>query len=381
MTILARFRPFGTMMRLLPGIATVACLLSLPYTAEAQFRGRDGDSDRSEGDRRRGDDGGGGDRGGFDWRQRFQEGGDREGGDRSSRWSGFSRDGGGDSGRSGFGGGFGPPGGFGGGFGPPGGFGGGFGPPGGFGGPGGDRGGWGGSEGGRPSPEFFFGRLDRDGDGKLNGEEIEGAGFFRGMLERAGIQEGATRDDFSKGFEQARAERERGEDGGSGRDRNSRSAPKYYVPAKKERVTVDLPDDYRDRDVDGDGQIGLYEWREWDRGSIDEFFAYDRNGDGFLTPKEVAAGPGEAPAEDNGRTAVADRGPVPQPMDAADDAQVRKGKQAFSIVDANKDGKASPDELTRINKLRAGFEKAGAKFDQEMTQDQFVAYYVQAAPR
>lgn len=367
-------------MRLLPGIATLVCLLTLPYSAEAQFRGpfgpRGEDSDRGDGDRRRGDDDDDRDRGGFDWRRRSEEGGE---GDRGrSGWSGWSRDGGGgDSDRRGGG----PPGGFGGGFGPPGGFGGGFGPPGGFGGGfGGPPGGFGGYGGGRPSPEFFFERLDKDGDGKLNGEEIEGAGFFRGMLERAGIQEGASRDDFTRGFEQYRSERERGEDGG-GRERDSRSATKYYVPAKKERVTVDLPDDYLDRDVDGDGQIGLYEWREWDRGSVDEFFAYDRNGDGFLTPKEVAAGPGERPADDgDSRNAVAGRGPVPQPTDegGGDDAEAEKGRRFFGLVDADHDGTATPEELSKLNKLRPMFEKAGVRLDQEMTQAQFVSNYLRA---
>lgn len=371
------------MMRLLAAAVLFAGLFTLPHEAAAQFRGRDDDSDR-----RRGDDddrGDRGDRGGFDWRSRFGGG---DGG--SPDWSRFRRGGeeggdrGGDSGRSGFG----PPGGFGGGFGPPGGFGGGFGPPGGFGGGFGPPGGFGGSSGGRPSPDFFFDRLDRDRDGKLNGEEIEGAGFFRGMLDRAGVKEGASKEDFSKGFERMQEERSRGEGG----DRDSRSRePSYYVPKKKERVTVDLPDDYRGMDVDGDQQIGLYEWREWDRGSIDDFFARDRNGDGFLTPKEIAAGPGESSDDrDESRTEVADSRPArPQspapasspspttPVATIDEAaESQKGKAYFSAVDANHDGKATPDELARLKKLRPVFDKAGVSLDREMTQDEFIAGYL-----
>jgi len=371
------------MIRLLPAAALLIGLFTLPHEAAAQFRGRGDDSGDS--DRRRGDDDG--DRGRSDWRSRFGGG---EGG--SPDWSRFRSRGeggddrGGDSGRGGFGGGFGPPGGFGGGFGgPPGGFGGGFGPPGGFG------GGPGGPPGGRPSPDFFFDRLDRDRDGTLNGEEIEGAGFFRGMLDRAGVKEGSSKEDFSKGFERMQEERSRGEGG----DRDSRGREtSYYVPKKKERVTVDLQDDYKGMDLDADGQIGMYEWREWDRGSIDDFFARDRNGDGFLTPKEIAAGPGESSDErDEPRTEVADRGPsrsaspsppptrsespAPTTSGAIDEAaESQKGKAYFSAVDANHDGKATPEELTRLKKLRPGFDKAGVSLDREMTQDEFIAGYL-----
>jgi hypothetical protein len=47
-----------------------------------------------------------------------------------------------------------------------------------------------------------------------------------------------------------------------------------------------LPDWFRQLDKDGDGQIGLYEWRAGGR-SLEEFARIDRNDDGFLTPEEV----------------------------------------------------------------------------------------------
>jgi hypothetical protein len=39
-------------------------------------------------------------------------------------------------------------------------------------------------------------------------------------------------------------------------------------------------------DTDGDGQIGLYEWKQSGR-PLEEFFTMDRNGDGFLTIEEL----------------------------------------------------------------------------------------------
>jgi hypothetical protein len=45
-----------------------------------------------------------------------------------------------------------------------------------------------------------------------------------------------------------------------------------------------LPDWFRERDTDHDGQLGLY---EWPRSQIDEFRRLDLNGDGFLVQPEV----------------------------------------------------------------------------------------------
>ena len=389
-------------------LAASIWLIAAHSTVSAQFRGRggptegdsrdrDGDSDDRRGrDRRWGDDSGGR---GFDSR-----------GDSGSRWGGFgSRDGDsgfrrggfgsrgdsdsrdGDSGsREGdsrsrrgfgsFGGGFGPPGG---GFGPPG-----FGPPGGF----------------RPSPEMFFDRLDRNGDGRLGEDEISQSGPFQGMLERAGIREGASRDDFSKGFERLRENSGNSENSRERSDSRDRRNDTGYTPAKRERVTVDLPGDFFDRDQDGDGQIGLYEWREWDRTRIDEFFFLDRNGDGFLTPRELASVANSSNDDDrtsasrnsdgNGPRKAESRRFEPRPPEQSsaaapqsapavaaldeNDADVRKGRQYFKLIDGDGDGRATVEELGKIQKMRPMFEEAGVRLDQEMSADQFVANYVKA---
>jgi hypothetical protein len=245
----------------------------------------------------------------------------------------------------------------------------------------------------------FFDRLDKNGDGKLGGDEISGAGFFQGMLDRAGIKEGATREDFTRGFEKAREEMQGGRDSNGG-DRN-RGSSSGFTPMKRERVTMDLQSAYADRDLDGDGQLGLYEWRDWDRTRVDEFFFLDSNGDGFLTPQELAAvdsgNGGNSNADsgsDRGRSRDRDRerrpesqppqvaaAPTPPassaPLDESD-ADVLKGRQIWTILDANHDGQASVEELARLKKLRPILEGAGVRLDQPMTSEQFVANYVKA---
>ena len=169
----------------------------------------------------------------------------------------------------------------------------------------------------RPDPGAFFDRLDRNGDGRLGGDEMENMpGFFRGMVERAGIREGASRDDFSRGMDRVRQEfQERRESGDSGRGGDDRgrgddrsSGRSGYKPAEKPRVTLDLPEGFRERDSDEDGQIGLYEWREWDRASVDEFLLLDRNGDGFLTPRELAPADEDSDRNSGGRSSSREGG-------------------------------------------------------------------------
>jgi hypothetical protein len=61
-----------------------------------------------------------------------------------------------------------------------------------------------------------------------------------------------------------------------------------------------LPDWFTQLDLDGDGQVGLYEWRQKGR-AIKDFVALDLNSDGFLTAKEVSKPAGDSTSKQLGR--------------------------------------------------------------------------------
>jgi hypothetical protein len=62
-----------------------------------------------------------------------------------------------------------------------------------------------------------------------------------------------------------------------------RTRPVAYRPG---HLPAELPAWFTQLDSDGDGQIGLYEWKTSGR-PLEEFDRIDRNGDGFLTVDEV----------------------------------------------------------------------------------------------
>lgn len=328
---------------------------------------------------------GGGERGGF--------GGGRQGGGERPSFGGNS--GGPGGGRGGFGGG------------DRGSFGGGrpsFG--GGFGGPGGGSGGRGGFGGGRPT-------FDTNGDGQIDKSEIaampEG---FRQAMESRGIkiQPGSVdefRDSMRKQFEQRAREEgwswggRREEERSNGDSKESANRERYqpaapFRPRERERVTVDLPPKYSELDLDFDGQVGLYEWITAKRESLDEFDEIDGNADGVLTPKELkffdeieAASEAKVASYKRDRVILIDgkgtfsgksggKKTTKSNMSPEEREQnVQKGKNYFSQMDKNKNGKIDREEWEASRRIRPWFEGSGIKLT-DMSEDDFANNFVKA---
>lgn len=140
-------------------------------------------------------------------------------------------------------------------------------------------------------------RLDVNQNGRIDQEEIDRIpDRFRGFMAERGLdlRDGQSVDDvrnrLRERFAEARRDRERRDaDRGDGGPASRPAPPPPFRPRERERMTVDLPPTYSDVDTDLDGQIGLYEWIVARRTDLELFDRIDRNSDGLLTPKELAA--------------------------------------------------------------------------------------------
>lgn len=328
--------------------------------------------------------------------------------------------------------------------------------------------------GGPPSPDRFFGFLDRNQDGRIDSSEAQNMpGSFRDALAQArlDLSRGISRDDFARVmpqiFESMRRSREesgsRGDFGRSDRGRDDRDSSRddrdrdrgdssrredsrssssspappsssssstsrssrptqltftgrgYGTPAggrTKPRITVSLPSSWQPLDLNGDGQIGLY---EWDRSRFAEFLQYDLNSDGLLTASEIAATkasppsgfvpqqvPGAAPATGTPAPSAQPSSAVSVPPSAVSNtakpaapaASVPSGKPlspvavnpessegryaryVFQRLDRNRDGSLTSDEWEQSQSIRQGFEKFSTPLTLPADFDRFAGLYV-----
>ena len=298
---------------------------------------------------------------------------------------------------------------------------------GGRGGFGGDRGGYGsrgggafggGGPGGGP-PGGGTSRIDTNGNGRIDQEEIdripEG---FRSMMESRGmrLQAGTSVDDFRNRmrsqFEQMRQEREREESQYRSQAQQQQQRPtgnrteykpsSSFRPREKERMTIDLPAKYTELDTDFDGQVGLYEWIVAKRDELELFDAIDIDKDGILTPRELDEHDNAVSSPEQILASLSERYKRPRvtiiggpsatgfTRGSSETKNLSKevkeqhtsfaSKQAFPYIDANKDGRITLDELQRDEKTKrviGMFEKANIKVE-PMSQAEFTQRYVQA---
>ncbi len=159
-----------------------------------------------------------------------------------------------------------------------------------------DQGGW--------SPdrwaEGMFRRLDLNGDGLLNYDEMPES--LRAERDKWDTNKDGFIDlNEFKAYFQAVMQQRLADNGGQWQQpwQGSWTDPAALpgtipVPEEERRPVVyragnlpkELPSWFKQLDTDNDGQIGLYEWKKSGK-SIEEFRQIDRNNDGFLTVDEV----------------------------------------------------------------------------------------------
>ena len=150
-------------------------------------------------------------------------------------------------------------------------------------------------------------------------------------------------------------------------------------------MTVDLTDAYAEADSDGDGQIGLYEWRQWKPTELNKFFLADANRDSFLTPRELAIFEKFPVAEADTSTtasnypAAATATPTAPAgrtnVDPQDKPSAKEAQYVFKVLDRDHDGKITEEEWQRSKGARGGFEDAGIKVPLPATIESFLAVY------
>lgn len=212
----------------------------------------------------------------------------------------------------------------------------------------------------------------------------------------------SSRSEESSSRDSRRDDRDRDRDRDRERDRDSSSSsgkPTKKTVKQKVRITKELPNDYREKDKNGDGQIGLY---EWDRSAFSQFFNLDRNGDGLLTADELIAATKKSSSTSQSASAgistpsaSAPTGSRPTTVDLSRpaptsavpntastsspastvSAPTSPGMKVFVGLDSNSDGTLTEEEWQRSRTARGKFEKAGIAISFPIQQAQFVELY------
>ena len=167
-------------------------------------------------------------------------------------------------------------------------------------------------------------------------------------------------------------------------------------------LMLTLPSSYSEGDIDGDGQIGMYEWKKWKKSALSQFLLLDRNDDGFLTPWELQSAPSGSsssavststsstsassttPASSSSRPGTTTSSSASSPSSAAasttpsisTDQHKAKALSYFNYMDVNKSGSIEPDEWIKGRSVKPVLEKAKVDISKPLSKDQFIDGYV-----
>jgi Ca2+-binding EF-hand superfamily protein len=175
--------------------------------------------------------------------------------------------------------------------------------------------------------EVLFRRYDKNGDGVLNYDEMPDnlkAEKDKWDANKDGLIDLKEFKEYMKGrMDQIRAEMGAAFPGGQGQGNATGPAgslPLVPIPIEEDtpkrtvyragNLPKELPSWFAQYDTDGDGQIGLYEWKKTGR-PLNEFQQMDRNGDGFLTVEEVLSWQAAQNKGKGGNGTVVAGGPSP----------------------------------------------------------------------
>jgi Ca2+-binding EF-hand superfamily protein len=144
--------------------------------------------------------------------------------------------------------------------------------------------------------ERYFRTFDRNGDGKLDREELQATPRLKGEWEQWDTnKDGAIDLAEFKAYLAARY----APPTAAGAPAPSPAAPPAPAEGKAEppmkpgeaaaayragKPVPGLPSWFKDLDADHDGQVALHEWKGR---PLEEFYTYDLNGDGFITIEEA----------------------------------------------------------------------------------------------
>ena len=153
-----------------------------------------------------------------------------------------------------------------------------------------------------------------------------------------------------------------------------------------------LPDEYRSKDKDKDGQIGMYEWSRTDYAT---FRKLDLNGDGLITPLELSragrskrsasadvvsstSASGTSSGSERGTSTASAAATVETPAEGASEAPTVSRSDAerqFDLVDKDKNGKITEEEFQKSIVTRLKFKNAGIALTFPVGRDEFLRMY------